>query len=386
LRCVAAWLAVLVACTGDDAPTEQPDAASEVDVWYDSLVTGEDFSCYVRTVSVEVESSQEVACWGSNASGIFGDGDHDRLAPTPIERELRQLSAGRAHVCGENGDGVITCWGAYPLEADGTGGLALERVSAGDDHTCAVTPDLKAYCWGSNEFGQLGHNSDAVSEAEPVKVEADVLFSRIRAGRHVTCGIEHATGAGYCWGRDDHGQLGDGGPIVAADIARAPVAIALDERLFDIGVGDGMVCATTETEEAYCWGRNDRGQLGSGVDDSSLPLRVPLSGPVQAVAVGGAHVCAYIGSPAAYCWGANDTGQLGMSEPTGFSREPIAVGEGVTWELVAASPSAGGHTCGFAAGNDPRQILCWGRNDHGQLGSGEAGDPQPRPTPILEAP
>jgi alpha-tubulin suppressor-like RCC1 family protein len=37
--------------------------------------------------------------------------------------------------------------------------LAFRQVSAGDNHTCGLTTEDRAYCWGLNEHGQLGDGS-----------------------------------------------------------------------------------------------------------------------------------------------------------------------------------------------------------------------------------
>jgi alpha-tubulin suppressor-like RCC1 family protein len=79
-------------------------------------------------------------------------------------------------------------------------------VAAGDRHTCAVIND-SAQCWGSNDTGQLGNNSNGLSNA-PVQVQG--LTSEVTA---VAVGYGHscalANGYAYCWGYNNKGQLGN---------------------------------------------------------------------------------------------------------------------------------------------------------------------------------
>jgi serine/threonine-protein kinase len=92
----------------------------------------------------------------------------------------------------------------------------------------------------------------------------------------------------------------------------------------------------------YCWGRNDRGQLGDGTTaERHTPVKVVGSGgfgPLRDIAVGTNHACAYEGNtPAtegAFCWGANDHGQVGDGTTVDRST-PVAL------TFAAAVPALG---------------------------------------------
>ena len=82
-----------------------------------------------------------------------------------------------------------------------------------------------------------------------------------------------------------------------------------------------------------------------------------------AVAAGDDHACAVTSDQGLLCWGKNDGGQLGPNA-AGLLRSvrPVAVfASGVT--AVAAG---GRHTCAVVGGT----VQCWGANDSGQLGDG----------------
>jgi alpha-tubulin suppressor-like RCC1 family protein len=81
------------------------------------------------------------------------------------------------------------------------------------------------------------------------------------------------------------------------------------------------------------------------------------------VASGDEHACALVGGRA-YCWGANDSGQLGVGDAAQRS-SPV----GVASELSFAAIEAGyAHSCAL---DDVGAVHCWGENDHGQLGLGD---------------
>ncbi|MCP4172345.1 MAG: hypothetical protein GY758_16400, partial [Fuerstiella sp.] len=83
------------------------------------------------------------------------------------------------------------------------------------------------------------------------------------------------------------------------------------------GDAPGHTCAVTDVGAAYCWGKNDYGQLGNGLwdinDGSLVPVRVKageqpgdefLSG-VRQISAGGQHTCAVTVDGTVYCWGEN---------------------------------------------------------------------------------
>jgi serine/threonine-protein kinase len=74
-----------------------------------------------------------------------------------------------------------------------------------------VTPAGEAYCWGSGTFGQLGTGVAPLASSVPVAVSGGLVFTAISVGKSVdhTCAVTPDPVA-YCWGRNNEGQLGDG--------------------------------------------------------------------------------------------------------------------------------------------------------------------------------
>src|SRR5205823_2394087 len=90
-----------------------------------------------------------------------------------------------------------------------SGMLTAKQVSVGGQHTCALLTDGSISCWGLGAYGQLGAGTTATSPT-PVKVMMPPAAAvEIAAGDYHTC-ARTAAGAVWCWGRNDRGQLGIG--------------------------------------------------------------------------------------------------------------------------------------------------------------------------------
>jgi alpha-tubulin suppressor-like RCC1 family protein len=90
------------------------------------------------------------------------------------------------------------------------------------------------------------------------------------------------------------------------------------------------------------------------------------------------HSCALTSAGTAYCWGRNDLGQVGNGSTSGVGvPAPVAVAGGLTFKSLTLGEL---FTCGVIgvpnSSNSPSQsastIYCWGDNLYGQLGTGAA--------------
>lgn len=183
-------------------------------------------------------------CWGDNYYGQLADGatptdSNIPVAAATLTSNVQDFSAGTYHACAVWSD-TVWCWGSglsgqigdghYNL-ANGTPTAVLgitggaTKVAAGFDHTCAIV-NGGVQCWGANDYGQLGHGSTTYVSNSPVTVtDLTSGVTEIAAGYKYTCAIQ--SGKVYCWGANDHGQLGVGDNL-HRDVP-TPMALPLED-------------------------------------------------------------------------------------------------------------------------------------------------------------
>lgn len=255
---------------------------------------------------------------------------------------------------------ITASWTGHQATASITAvSLSFRSVSSGAYHNCGVTVWGDAYCWRFNLLGEIGNGIGETRQYPyPALVQGGLSFAAVSAGLSFTCGLTTA-GAAYCWGKNDLGQVGDGTNTVHT----VPVPVSGGHTFATISAGARHACGLAENGEAYCWGWND-GRLGDGTTASSnVPVRVTGELAFAAVSAGSGHTCAVTINGEAHCWGSNSVGQLG--DGTTIDRlNPVPVAGGITFATVSAGA---GHTCAVTPSSE---AYCWGLNVQGTLGDG----------------
>ena len=318
-----------------------------------------------------------------------------------------QLVAVYGHTCAVTTDSWAFCWGwtggigtgqqVTDLPAPLAGGQRFTQVAS----TCALTAVGKAYCWGSNGVGELGiGNHDGPEHCPPplgtepcstvpVAVAGGQTFKMIENTCALTTG-----GRAYCWGPNAWGYLGIGNNTGPEDCGQnvpcstAPVRVTGGLTFSSLSSTGDHTCALTAAGDAYCWGLNLFGQLGTGSNTgpqncqgdpcSTSPVRVGGGLKFTHIAVGGAESCGLTAAGDAYCWGLNGHGELGLGINTGpnictqrggqlpaCSWTPALVSGSLRWSAISIGSE---HACGVTQGGAG---YCWGVNWYGDLGAGD---------------
>ncbi len=275
--------------------------------------------------------SGRVKCWGMDDYGQLGDDSALASKSAPIDVSgivnAKAVEAGGYHTCALTTSDQMLCWGwnasgqlgnSGAVERQGTPVLvtglssSISSISAGGSNTCAVTSSGGVKCWGNDGNGQLGDDEALVNKSVPVDVFGLTSgISKVSVGNGFTCALT-TSGSVKCWGRDAQGQLGNDAELAQRAI---PVDVyGLTNNVASIDTGSSHACALLKSGGVLCWGNAASGQLGNGaagVNKSTPDAVSGLSSGVKYLDVGGSHTCAVTTAGGVKCWGLDSSGQLG---------------------------------------------------------------------------
>lgn len=247
---------------------------------------------------------------------------------------------------------------------------SLGGLTSGDGFTC-VNASQSPYCVGAENI--LGDGSGESSEVA-VAVDFGGDVETVSIGDTHGCLVD-VGGDAYCWGENTEGQLGTS----SVDVALSPVLVDIDASFVDVSAGATHSCGVTDDDRIYCWGANDHSQLGDSDTGQTGPVEVTGGPGFVEVAAGAKHTCAIGTDDNGYCWGDNSRSQLGGDTDAATSASPETVIGGYEF----GSMTAGGE---FTCGTDPSgPPVCWGAGDRGQLGYGGTEDQDVPLTIALDA-
>lgn len=179
-----------------------------------------------------LDASGKVWSWGSNSSGVLGDGTTiARHSPVAVSQStsmppIKAISATGGHVLALANDGAVWTWGyngygqlgnsstsasSVPVKIT-TGLLAASAVAAGENHSLGISDLSHLWGWGSNGNGQLARNSTLSVATTAVQATSVTDFNSLSAA---AAGSQHslalkADGSVWTWGYNNYGQLGLG--------------------------------------------------------------------------------------------------------------------------------------------------------------------------------
>ncbi|MEO5913683.1 MAG: cadherin-like beta sandwich domain-containing protein [Luteolibacter sp.] len=181
----------------------------------------------------------------------------------------------------------------------------------------------------------------------------------------------------WTWGFNDYGQLGT--PSVSGGKSLEPVPVSqagvlAGKTILHVAAGVDHSLALCSDGKVVAWGKGNNGELGDGSwENHGLPVAVDASGAllgktVVAVAAGNSYSLALCSDGTVVSWGANSDGELGTGV-LGYTNVPVAVSVAgaLAGKTVVAIAAGSGHSLALCSDG---KVVAWGVNFFGELGSG----------------
>jgi len=241
---------------------------------------------------------------------------------------------------------------------------AVTDAAAGNNHTCFLAESGSAYCAGFGAYGETG--TIYAPANRPFLVAGGLRFSALAAAWHSQCGLV-LTGEAWCWGLASDGQIGapvssvcTGGDLCAL----APMAVTGGHQFTALAGKGATFCGLTASGQAWCWGSNNLGQLGTGTVDvqpHTLPQAVDQgSASFRHLAASWAMNCGLDAAGQAWCWGAARQRYDHLEGALPLWSRPTRVADTLTFQSLWGGPN---DICGITVGGAG---ACWGvRTDDG---------------------
>ncbi len=239
-----------------------------------------------------------------------------------------------------------------------------ESVASGGWHTVAIKTDHTLWTWGLNNYGQLGDGStDNNNTPEQVGINSDWVSASTSDFNTAAIRDDGTNRTLWVWGNNTYGQLGDGS--TDDNNHSTPVLVGSETDWESVSVSDYHIVAI-RNGVLYAWGRNNHGQLGDGtLEDRHVPTAVviPQGAPStwSSVSTGDFHTIARGTDGSIWAWGLNNHGQLCLGTTVYQYSTPHLIDSTNIWESVS-----GGDWFSVAIDSNGKLWEC-GHNDHGQV-------------------
>jgi alpha-tubulin suppressor-like RCC1 family protein len=191
-------------------------------------------------------------------------------------------------------------------------GCYAKDVVLGESHMTVLTTEGEILTTGASSYGRLGNGETSVDSLylEPVEILKNA--TQISGGKSFTLAL--SDGVVYCWGRNHKGQLGTGFGMAVDmySMEEVPCPIDTDELMnrtvTKIAAGANHAACLTSTGELFIWGMSLHLE----------PVRVPevLHTKIIDVACGNDYTMALSEDNHIYIWGRGKTGVLGIGSAT----------------------------------------------------------------------
>ncbi len=298
------------------------------------------------------------------------------MLPSVAQADAIEIFNGINNNCVVLDTDEAACWGNGPGQSSAYVPTIYPTLSPAEsfafdsNYGCYVDTNGAVGCWGSNYTGQLGTGTTQASilPTTPIGMDSGVIKVAWRGSG--ACALK-VNGDLYCWGANNRGQVGDG----TTTTRLSPVWVM--SNVIDISTKGGFSCAINTTGNVYCWGVNHYGIDGTAPTSpnyfTSPQLVTGISGATS-ISVSNDFACALKPDGKVYCWGNNTTyyhlGHPIDNDPlTRYLPAPVHIANDPAVDLTGVVQMDTGihHSCAILTDGSAQ---CWGKGTQGQLGDG----------------
>ena len=330
---------------------------------------------YDHTITLSDDGT--VHSFGRNKGALGLGHKNDVSLPTPIPNlpQINMISCGKYFTVCVDDEGFIWSFGDNSGGQLGTGNKTnfnvpqkiqdippVVSVSCGNEHTLIITTDSGLWSCGRNTEGQLCHG-DQKGRTKPQKTSF-LNISKISTGFFHSL-FQNNNGEIFACGDNNYGQCGlghfDYPQITPSLIPNLPSNIVQ----FICGFFQSLFLDSEGN--VYSVGYNYYGQLGLGHNTMQNVLnKIPNIPPIISISCVGSSSYLIDFEGNLWTFGYNEYGQLGHGDSTNINVPKII---NTLKDIQQISYGCSG--LHFLAKNSQNQIFVTGKNNYGQLGTGD---------------
>jgi alpha-tubulin suppressor-like RCC1 family protein len=221
-----------------------------------------------------------------------------------------------------------------------------------------LAPDGTVWGWGVNSGALLG---TGLESERPYRLDVGSNWVAVAPAHTHAVGIKR-DGTLWAWSFNPNLQRLTGAPIMAAHV-KSPTQVAAGSNWAAVAAGFGGHALTLRSDGAlFAWGRNTHGQVGDGTTNAaSQPVMIGTNRNWSSIAACSFGSAGIQSDGMLYQWGLVRSGFT--DQPQEQFTQPARVDPNSTWQSVHGSDFI------FAAQRSDHSIWVWGPNSKAHFGA-----------------